>query len=69
MSHVQGEVHIGLLWRNSMEWDHLEDLGVDKNNIKMLLKKLGGGMVWINPAQDRVRWRPAVYEGKKFQVY
>jgi hypothetical protein len=35
----------------------------------MLLKKLGGGMVWINPAQDRVRWRPAVYEGKKFQVY
>jgi len=40
-----------------------------KNNIKMFLKKWGGGMGWIDLSQDRDKWRPDVYEGMKFQFY
>jgi phage-related protein len=31
-----------------------------EDNIKMKLRKVGGGMDWINLAQDRDRWRSLV---------
>ena len=43
------------------ERDHLEDPGIDGDNIKMDLQELGcGGMDWIKLAQDRDRWRELV---------
>jgi hypothetical protein len=42
-----------------MEGEHLEDRGVDGRLI--LIKKVGGGGVdWIDLAQDRYRWRALV---------
>jgi hypothetical protein len=43
------EVHIGLLWGELRERNHVEDLGVDgKNNIKIDLQNVGwGGTDWI----------------------
>jgi hypothetical protein len=38
-----------------------------KNIINMFLRKLGGGMGWIDLAQGRDRWRAGVYAGMKFQ--
>jgi hypothetical protein len=41
-----------------MEGDHLEDTGVDGRIIlKWIFERLGGGIDWIDLAQDRDRWR------------
>jgi hypothetical protein len=42
------EIHAGVWWRNLGDWDHLEDLGVDR---KIILKRIlkwveGGGLVY-----------------------
>jgi hypothetical protein len=47
-----------LLGRPSHRWE---------DNIKMDLKEVGcGGMDWIEPAQDRDRWRALVGTGRNF---
>ena len=42
------EVHIGFLWGDLKERDHLEDLGVGRYNVKMDLQESGGrrGLDW-----------------------
>jgi hypothetical protein len=57
-----GEVHTRFWWGDLREADHLEDLGVDGSIIlKWIFKKWdGGGMDWIDMAQDRDRWRALV---------
>jgi hypothetical protein len=43
------------------EGDHLGDPGVDGRIIlKWISKKWDGGVNWIDPAQDRDRWRAVV---------
>jgi hypothetical protein len=38
--------------------DLSEDLGVDEDNIKMVLRKIGWEIVdWMNMARDRGHWR------------
>jgi hypothetical protein len=71
MWHVWGreEMHTGLLWRNLREADHLGDPGVDGRIIlKWIFERLDGGMVWINLAQDRDRWRAVVNTVMNFRV-
>jgi hypothetical protein len=55
-------VHTGFWWVDSREGDHLEDPGVDGRIIlKWIFKKWdGGGLDWIDMAQDRDRWRALV---------
>jgi hypothetical protein len=41
--------------------NHLEDTGVDRSIIlKWIFNKWGGGMDWIDQAQNRDRWRAFV---------
>jgi hypothetical protein len=50
------ELHVGLWLGDLMERDHLEDLGVDGDNIKMNLQEMQWrGMNWVNLAQERDR--------------
>jgi hypothetical protein len=39
-----------------------------EDNIKMDLREVGWGMDWINPAQDRDRWRALVNEVTNLRV-
>jgi hypothetical protein len=61
---VREEVHTGFWWGDLREGDHLEDPGIDGRIIlKWIFKKWdggGGGMDWIDMAQDRDRWRDLV---------
>jgi hypothetical protein len=52
-------VHTGFKWRNLRERDRLEDPGVRGRIIlRWILRKLdwGGGMDWIELAQNKNRW-------------
>jgi hypothetical protein len=55
-------VHTGFWWTDLREGDHLEDPVVDGRTIlKWIFKKWdGGGLDWIDMAQDRDRWRAVV---------
>jgi hypothetical protein len=47
----------------------LIDPGVDGRIIlKWIFERLGGGMDWINLAQDRDRWRAVVYAVMNLRV-
>ena len=65
MQHVwgRGKKHTGFWWGNLRERDHLEDLGVDGRIIlRWVFRKWdGGGMDWIDLAQERDRWRALVH--------
>jgi hypothetical protein len=54
----RGETCTGFWWESPKEKDHLEDQGID--GIKMGLGEIGGGVEWIQLAQDRDRWRAVV---------
>jgi hypothetical protein len=47
----------------------LEDPGVDGRIIlKWIFEKMGGGVDWIDLAQDRDRWRAIVYTVMNLRV-
>jgi hypothetical protein len=55
------EVHTGFWWGDLREGDHLGDPGVERRKIlKWIFKQWDGSMDWIEPAQDRDRWRAVV---------
>jgi len=55
------EVHTGFWWGDLSERDHLEDLGVDEDSIKMDIQDVGWEcMDWIDLAEDRDRRRALV---------
>jgi len=58
----RGEVLTGFWWGNVRERDQLEDPGVHGRIIlRSIFRKWdGGGMDWIDLAQDRGRWRAIV---------
>jgi hypothetical protein len=57
----RGAMHTVFWWGDLREGDHLGDAGEDGRIIlKWIFKKLGGGMDWIELAQDRNRWRALV---------
>jgi hypothetical protein len=52
-------MHIGYWWESQKERAHLEDQDVD--GWTMDLREVGwDGVDWIDPAQDRDRWRAHV---------
>ena len=55
-------MYIGFWWGNLRQRDHLEDVGIDGRIIlRWIFRKWdGGGMDWIDLAQDRNRWRAPV---------
>jgi hypothetical protein len=58
-------------WGNLRERDHLEDAGIDERIIlKWVFKKWdwGGGMDWIDLAQNRDRWWALVAAVMNLQV-
>ena len=64
----RAEVYTGFWWGNLRERVHLEDPGLDGSiKLRWIFKKLvrGGGMEWIDLAQDRDMWRALVNAVKK----
>ena len=55
-------MHIGFWWANRSVRGHLEDAGMGgRISVKCNFKNWdGGGMDWIDLAQDRDRWRTLV---------
>jgi hypothetical protein len=49
----RGEVHTGFLWGN-MRGDHLEDPGVDGDNIKMDLREMRWRRSWTGSIWLRI---------------
>ena len=66
----RGGVHAGLWWGNLRERYHFEDPGKDGRIIlKWIFRKWdGGGMGWIDVAEDRDRWRAVVYTVMNLRV-
>ena len=62
--------YTGFWWGNLRERDHLEDPDVDGRIIlRWIFRKWdGGGMDWIELAQDRDRWRALVTAVMNFRV-
>ena len=51
-------MYTGFWWGNLRERDNLEDTGLGGRKIlRWIFRKLGGGMDWIDLAQDRDGWR------------
>jgi hypothetical protein len=50
------------------EEDHLEDPGIDGDNLKMYLREMGWGHGWIRLPRDRDRWRALVNAVMKLRV-
>jgi len=54
-------IYIGVRWGNLTERDHFEDQGVDGRIIlRWIFRRWEGGMVWIDLAQEKDRWRALV---------
>ena len=55
---------MGFWWGNLRESNHLEDPGIDESIILRWIFRNwdGGGMDWIDLAQDRDRWQALVNE-------
>jgi hypothetical protein len=52
----------GFWWGDLNERDHLEDLDIDEDSIKMDLQEVGWGCLnWIDLAEDRYMWQALVY--------
>jgi hypothetical protein len=47
----RGELHTGIWWGDLRKGDHLEDPGVEEDNIKMDLQEVGWwawtGLIWL----------------------
>jgi hypothetical protein len=61
-------VHTRFGCGNLRERDHVEILGIDGRILNWNFKKWGGGMDWIDLAQDRVRWQTLVNEVMNHRV-
>jgi hypothetical protein len=62
-------VHTGFWWGDLRAGDHLGDPDVDGRIIlKWIFKKCDGGMHWIDPTQDRDKWRALVNAVMNFRV-
>jgi len=62
-------VRTGSWCGNLGERDHVEYPGIDGRIIlRRIFRKWGGGMDWIDLAQDRSRWRALVNAVMNFRV-
>ena len=56
----RGEVYTWF-WCGNLSEEHLEELDVDGSIIlKLFFKFCDGGVVWVDLAQDRDKWRAVV---------
>ena len=64
VAHIEGrKLHTGFWWGDLRERDHLEDLGIGGRMILMWIFEKwcgGGGMGWIDLAENMDRWRALV---------
>ena len=70
VAHMGGEMHRGFWWGNRRKRDHLEDPGIDGKILRWIFWKWdgGGGIEWLNLAQDRDRWQALVNAVMNLQV-